>query len=146
MKIPIRGTQSVQDLTEAVAQTIYGDDNVELLRLNPVFSTWHQLVPTINFNSLNRIVTGFVSQAVESLQKENDALRALIAKHECIYGHRNVKGVCELGYPGCACMDDLVATMQWSPEDEGAAANKRLLDRAEAAEAELKKLKSTFPS
>jgi hypothetical protein len=43
----------------------------------------------------------------EELGKENSALRVMVVKHECPYGHRNKDGVCNLGYPGCACADDV---------------------------------------
>lgn len=46
------------------------------------------------------------------VKMENSCLRALAAKHGCVYGHQK-DGVCSLGYPGCACADDL---MCWGEE------------------------------
>lgn len=89
----------------------------------------------------DQTTTQYCAEAV-GLRKENDALRALAAVRGCVYGYQNPAGVCSLGYPGCACMDDLVATMVWSPEDEGRAATKRLLDRAVTAEAEIERLRA----
>lgn len=42
----------------------------------------------------------------DQLERENTALRAMVVKHECPYGHRLPDGVCKLGYPGCSCADD----------------------------------------
>lgn len=49
----------------------------------------------------------------KQLETENAALRALLAQHTCVYGYRSDAGVCALGYPGCACADDLVV---WDAE------------------------------
>lgn len=74
---------------------------------------------------------------LETKRKENDALRAMQVGVKCAYGYRMENGACQLGYPGCACMDDLCATMEWGPDDLHAQANKRLQERAERAEAAL---------
>lgn len=58
---------------------------------------------------------------LDSLDRENAHLRIVHQKFGCPYGH-NAKGFCELGYPGCACMDDLMAMSSWAPEDESKAA------------------------
>lgn len=75
------------------------------------------------------------------LRNENDTLRVLAARVECPYGHRTATGSCRLGYPGCACMDDLMVAVERYPEDTEGAANERLKRRAEAVEAELKRVK-----
>ena len=53
----------------------------------------------------------FVQQLLNSklaeLKKENTYLRAFHAKQACAYGH-NKDGVCQLGYPGCVCADDML--------------------------------------
>jgi hypothetical protein len=55
---------------------------------------------------------------MNTLERENAHLRIMAASVRCPYGHRDVSGSCELGYPGCACMDDLLALQSWCPEDE----------------------------
>lgn len=60
--------------------------------------------------------------AVDAMQRENAHLRLKMQAEGCPYGHQGEGGGCELGYPGCACMDDLMAMMAWSPEDEDKAA------------------------
>lgn len=48
---------------------------------------------------------------------ENTTLRALVATRKCVYGHNQKGEGCELGYPGCACADDLlVFDMERSPK------------------------------
>jgi hypothetical protein len=47
---------------------------------------------------------------IAELKAENTALRAIVAKVECVYGYRDPEsGACKLGYPGCACADDIAA-------------------------------------
>lgn len=74
---------------------------------------------------------------IDGMARENAHLRVLSHKGGCPYGHGDpVKG-CELGYPGCACMDDHLAMMAWSPEDEEKAAvrlGKRLSTLRQQAE------------
>lgn len=74
---------------------------------------------------------------VNTLELENHHLRVMAASVRCPYGHRAVGGSCELGYPGCACMDDLVALQAWCPEDEVKVAV-RLGKRIALAEAQFK--------
>jgi phosphoglycolate phosphatase-like HAD superfamily hydrolase len=50
----------------------------------------------------------FRGSTLLDVQKENTALRALVAKQQCVYGYSK-NGVCKLGYPGCACADDIAA-------------------------------------
>lgn len=62
--------------------------------------------------------------AFDSMDRENSHLRLVVQRDHpdhCPYGHFKADG-CELGYPGCACMDDLMALTAWSPEDEEKAA------------------------
>ena len=60
---------------------------------------------------------------VDSKEMENVHLRVTAQKVGCPYGHRDQEtGACVLGYPGCACMDDVMATAAWCPEDEEKAA------------------------
>lgn len=46
------------------------------------------------------------------LRKENLLLRSFIASKKgcdhCLYGFRLENGACQLGYPGCGCLDDIV--------------------------------------
>jgi hypothetical protein len=75
-------------------------------------------------------------ERLDEAERENTALRAMQVGVKCAYGYKNADGVCALGYPGCACMDDLCATMEWGPDDLHAQANRRLLERATQAERE----------
>lgn len=43
----------------------------------------------------------------QTLKDENTALRAYSAKFGCAYGMKGPHG-CSLGYPGCACADDIL--------------------------------------
>lgn len=60
--------------------------------------------------------------AYDSMDRENTHLRVKLQAEGCPYGHASAGTGCELGYPGCACMDDLMAMQSWSPEDEARAA------------------------
>ena len=60
--------------------------------------------------------------AFDSMDRENTHLRVKLQADGCPYGHASATTGCELGYPGCACMDDLLAMQVWSPEDEAKAA------------------------
>ena len=75
---------------------------------------------------------------VTKLSKENTALRALVAKHTCVYGH-NKDGVCELGYPGCACADD-IAVIASDCDGSVERMKKRYEDRITALEKEIQDL------
>jgi len=59
---------------------------------------------------------------LDSTERENVHLRLIHQKGGCPYGHASETGGCALGYPGCACMDDLMAMAAWCPEDEDKAA------------------------
>lgn len=60
--------------------------------------------------------------AFDSMDRENTHLRLKLQAEGCPYGHASAGSGCELGYPGCACMDDLLAMQSWAPEDEAKAA------------------------
>ena len=56
--------------------------------------------------------------AFDRMDRENCHLRLKLQENgNCPYGHFSGSG-CALGYPGCACMDDLMQLQTWSPEDE----------------------------
>lgn len=61
-------------------------------------------------------------ERLDPLDAENTHLRVIHQRVGCPYGHVTASGGCVLGYPGCACMDDLLALQAWSPEDEEKAA------------------------
>jgi hypothetical protein len=48
---------------------------------------------------------------------ENAHLRVVAQNVLCPYGHRASNGACVLGYPGCACMDDLMALLAFMPPE-----------------------------
>ena len=54
-----------------------------------------------------------VLDEVERLEKENTTLRAAVVKAGgCVYGGKEPgapMNTCRSGFPGCACMDDLIA-------------------------------------
>lgn len=60
--MPSYGAAKVTDLLNAVAEAIYGIRDISLLdSIDHDRLIGHQMVPNINFNSLNRIVTAFAS-------------------------------------------------------------------------------------
>jgi hypothetical protein len=83
-------------------------------------------------------MTSTSEERLDALERENAHLRLVHQKGGCPYGHASKNG-CELGYPGCACMDDMLAMMAWGPEDEDKA-NVRIGKRLQAAEQERDKL------
>jgi hypothetical protein len=60
--------------------------------------------------------------AFDAMDRENTHLRLRLGQNGCPYGHAAQAGYCALGYPGCACMDDLIAIQAWEPADEAKAA------------------------
>jgi len=89
-------------------------------------------------------------RTIESLEMENAYLRVKVQELGCPYGH-DVSGMsgCPLGFPGCSCMDDLLATMAWCPEDEEKA-NVRLGKRIKELEGAVERMREqcldAFPS
>jgi hypothetical protein len=69
--------------------------------------------------ALRREVLGEVLLEIGRLRRENTHLRAMVGKVECPYGHRLPTGFCALGYPGCACEDDLVALLEAVHDERG---------------------------
>src|SRR4051812_1922659 len=65
---------------------------------------------------------------LDSSERENAHLRVVAQNVQCPYGHRTPSGACVLGYPGCACMDDLMALLAYTPEDR----ELKALDRMQA--------------
>lgn len=64
LPFPTYGEMSADDLGQAVMAAIYGE--LEPYKFDPSHMKGHQIVRTINFNSLNRIVTWFVQRAALS--------------------------------------------------------------------------------
>jgi hypothetical protein len=54
---------------------------------------------------------------LEEFGRENAHLRVVAQRVACPYGHRHAGG-CELGYPGCACMDDIIHITSYPPETD----------------------------
>jgi len=81
-------------------------------------------------------VAGLIAQTfVERLavfDRENAHLRTVAQKVACPYGHRASNGGCMLGYPGCACMDDLYYATSYPPETTEEAYKERLEARLSA--------------
>jgi hypothetical protein len=60
-----------------------------------------------------------MANKVEVFDRENAHLRVVAQNVACPYGWRAQNGACTLGYPGCACMDDLAALVAfYGNEDE----------------------------
>lgn len=59
--MPSYGRATGNNLLAAVHAAIYGRGEVKFAEINDDHPLWHQMVPTINFDSLNRIVTAFVN-------------------------------------------------------------------------------------
>lgn len=70
--------------------------------------------------------------AYDVMDRENAHLRLKTQAQGCPYGHQSSNGGCSLGYPGCCCMDDLLAMQQWSPADDDKAAVRMGQQLAEA--------------
>jgi len=81
-----------------------------------------------------------LEKLLDRLGRENAFLRVRANIEKCLYGHGDARWGCSLGYPGCACMDDLMAMTAWWPEDEEKAAV-RLGKRAVTAEAQIEDMK-----
>jgi hypothetical protein len=50
-----------------------------------------------------------MTSRVDTFDRENAHLRVVAQNVACPYGHRASNGACVLGYPGCACADDIIA-------------------------------------
>jgi hypothetical protein len=67
----------------------------------------------------NDVLAELVEEA-RRLERENTHLRGIVATSTtCAYGHRLPDGICALGYPGCACEDDLVAMVEAFHDERG---------------------------
>lgn len=56
--------------------------------------------------------------AYDAMDRENVHLRLLAQKNgACPYDNFQATG-CKLGYPGCLCMDNILAMQGWTPADE----------------------------
>jgi hypothetical protein len=58
---------------------------------------------------------------LDTFDRENAHLRVVAQGVDCPYGFRAQNGGCLLGYPGCACMDDLIVCTAFSPYDQSTA-------------------------
>ena len=67
-----------------------------------------------------------LTERLDSAERENAHLRVVAQNVQCPYGHRAPSGGCMLGYPGCACMDDLMALLNFYPEGRELKAMDRL--------------------
>jgi len=49
---------------------------------------------------------------LDRLKKENSLLRSFVASNKgcnhCMYGARLESGACQMGHPGCSCLDDIM--------------------------------------
>ena len=65
-------------------------------------------------NTTLRTQLAKLQDKVAELGKENTYLRAAVVKAGvCVYGHKDPgapMATCSSGFPGCACMDDLMAS------------------------------------
>jgi len=78
--MPSYGDCSANDMLSAVADAIFGDRDISLLRqIDNERSVGHQMVPTINFNSLNRIISAFHNHR-PSLHREGEDNAEVIDK------------------------------------------------------------------
>jgi hypothetical protein len=60
--MPSYGICTADDMLRAVADAIFGDRDISLLRdIDNSRPIGHQFVPNINFNSLNRIISAFIA-------------------------------------------------------------------------------------
>jgi hypothetical protein len=82
-EMPAYGKASLNELAAAVAEAVVGDRNHEFEFEHENLFIGHQIVPTINFNSLNRIVTAFVSgSSLSPGSGEKDRIAQTLRKAE----------------------------------------------------------------
>lgn len=63
------------------------------------------------------LATAALEAKLDVFNRENAHLRVVAQAVDCPYGMRASSGGCLLGYPGCACMDDLIVCTAFSPYD-----------------------------
>ena len=81
-----------------------------------------------------------------SSERENAFLRVIAETFACPYGHRSAAGLCELGYPGCACMDDFICATSYPPHTPSEAYQARLERRASGLQERVRIAASHFHS
>ena len=78
--------------------------------------------------------------------RENAHLRVVAQAVACPYGHRSASGACDLGYPGCACMDDLLWAADFTPATGERAYQERLERRASGLQERVRIAANSFHS
>jgi hypothetical protein len=63
------------------------------------------------------LIAAALANRIDTFDRENAHLRVVAQNVACPYGHRASNGACTLGYPGCGCMDDLIALQAWEPKE-----------------------------
>lgn len=81
-------------------------------------------------------VAGLIVQALlnrlDTFDRENAHLRVKAQAAGCPYGMLGQNGACLMGYPGCACMDDLYWATSFPPATDQDAYQHRLERRSRA--------------
>jgi hypothetical protein len=66
---------------------------------------------------VSALIAQALSERIETFARENAHLRVVAQQVRCPYNHRTASGACILGYPGCACMDDLIVVLGFAPTE-----------------------------
>jgi len=87
-----------------------------------------------------------LTDRLETFDRENAHLRVVAQQVKCPYGMRASNGACTLGYPGCACMDDVTHLMSFDPDTSETAYKRRLEQRVRGLEERVRIAASHFRS
>ena len=87
--MPKYGNCTANDMLAAVSDAIFGDRDVSLLwNIDNDRSIGHQMVPNINFNSLNRIISAFYTASPPAPHVTDDMIEAACAAIMKLRGYR----------------------------------------------------------
>jgi hypothetical protein len=78
-----------------------------------------------------------MANRVDVFDRENAHLRVVAQNVACPYGMRAQNGACTLGYPGCGCMDDLMALVAFCGDEDETSALRRQAERNKVVERRL---------
>lgn len=73
------------------------------------------------------LIVQALTERLDVFGRENAHLRVKVQQLGCPYGWAAPNGGCLLGYPGCACMDDLICLTSYPP----ATPHERYVERLE---------------
>jgi len=117
-----RAHQSDKDIMSAEIKKLRAENELiqqNTVRLITACCETHKDMPFDEWEKAGGATCNMCSKAeVERLAKENTYLRAMAQRAGCPHDNLNENGNCKSGYPGCACMDDLLAATFQYEEDK----------------------------